>query len=125
MGLGAGAAPGAGLTSRGAPASRGPLLEEELKAEANQLLSITRGGDRGTPARLQARPCRKGNESTDSRLHGGKRTPSTGPAPGAACNLGVHKANGCAEEGEDCFSEGSTALAEGVLKSQRQEGKQQ
>ena len=37
----------------------------------------------------------------------------------------MHKAIGGAEEGEDCFSEGSTALAEGVLKSQRQEGKQQ
>ena len=57
------------------------------------------------PARLQARPCRKGNDATDSRLHEGERTPSAGPAPGAACRLEVHKANGGAEGGEDCFSE--------------------
>ena len=55
-GLGADAAPGAGPTSRGAPASRGPLLEEKLKAEANRLLLMTRGGVLGTPAKLHARP---------------------------------------------------------------------
>ena len=77
------------------------------------------------PARLQARPCRKGNDAADSGLHEGERTPSTGLAPGAACKLGVRKANGGAEEGQDCILEGSMALAEGVLESQRQEGKQQ
>ena len=81
------------------------------------MLSITRGGDGGTPARFQARPCRKGNEVVDSRLHEGERTLSVGPAPGAACRLGVHKASRGAEEGEDCFTRGPMALAEGVLKS--------
>ena len=105
-----------GPTSREAPAGRGPLLEEEPKDEVNRLLSITRGGDRGTPARLQARPCRKGSEATDSRLHEGERTPLADPVPGAACRLGVHKANGGAEEGEDCFSRDPTVLEEGVLR---------
>src|SRR4051812_13517915 len=81
-GLGAGAALGAGPTSQGALASRGPLLEEELKAEANQLLSMNRGGVQGTPAKLQARPWRKGNGAADSKRHGGERTPSASPAPG-------------------------------------------
>ena len=104
-------------TSRGALDEWGPLLKEEPKVEANRLLSITRGGDRGTPARLQARPCRKGSEATDSRLHEGERTPLADPVPSAACRLGAHKASGGAEEGEDCFTRDPTALAEGVLKS--------
>ena len=69
------------------------------------------------PGRLQARPCGKGNKVADSRLHRGERTPSTGPAPGAACRLGVHKANGGAEEGGDCFTTDPAALAKGVMKS--------
>ena len=88
-----------------------------MKAEANQLLSMTRGGVRGTPAKLQARPWRKGDGAADSRRHEGECTPSAGPAPGAACRLGILKADGGAEEGGDRLSGASTALAEGVLKS--------
>ena len=77
------------------------------------------------PTKLQARPWRKVDGAADSKRHQGELGPLTGSAPGTACRLGMLKADGGAEEGGDCFSGDSTALAEGVLKSQRQEGKQQ
>ena len=78
---------------------------------------MTRGGVLGTPTKLQARPWRKDDGAAEPKRHEGERTPLTGPAPGAACRLGMLKADGGAEEGGGCFSGDSTALAEGVLKS--------
>ena len=77
------------------------------------------------PAKLQARPWRKDDETADSKRRGGKRASPTDPAPGTACRLGALKASGGAEESGGCFSGDTTALTEGVLKSQRQGGKQQ
>ena len=76
------------------------------------------------PAKLQARPWRKGDETADSKRRGGERASPTDPAPGTTCRLGALKASGGVEERGSCSSGGATALAEGTLKDHRQEGKQ-
>ena len=99
QGLGADAAPDVSQSSRGAQANQGSLLEEEPKIEANQLLTVTKGGVLGTPAKLHARPWGRDDKAAGSACHEGKSAPSTNPAPGAASGLGTLKADRGVEEG--------------------------
>ena len=115
-GLGAGAAPDVNQSSRGAQANRGSLLEEEPKIEANQLLTVTKGGVLGTPSKLHTRPWGRGDEAAGSARHEGGDAPPTDPTPGAVGRPGTLKADGGAGEGGGRFLEDATASAEGSLK---------
>ena len=117
QGLGAGAAPGASQASRGALVGRGSLLEEEPKIEANQLLSMSKGGVLGTPAKLHARPRGRSDEAAGSVRQEGRSAPSTNPAPGATSGLGALEAGGRVEEEGGRFSGGAAASTEGALKN--------
>ena len=107
-----------------APDGLGPLLEEEARIEVIQPPSITRGGALGTLAAPQARPRRRDGKGAGSRRQASVFASPADLAPGAACWLGALKASGGFEAGGGCFPGGFTALAEGILKSHRQEGKQ-
>ena len=114
---GAGAAPDVNQSSRGAQANRGSLLEEEPKIEANQLLSMSKGGVLGTPAKLHARPWGRGGQAAGSARHEDGDAPPTDPAPGAAGGPGTLKADGGVDEGGGRFSGDATASTEGALEN--------
>ena len=110
--------------SQGTQTGAGSPLEEEPRIDANQLLSMTRGGAVGRQAALQARLRRKGGKGMGSRHLAGRLASPADPAPGAACKLGTLKASDEGEAGGGCFSGDSAGLAGVALKSHNQERKQ-
>ena len=110
--------------SQGIQTGAGSPLEEEPRIDANQLLSMTRGGAVGRQAALQARLRRKGGKGMGSRHLAGRLASPADPAPGVACRLGTLKASDEGKARRRCFSGDSAGLAGGILKSHSQEGKQ-